>query len=110
LADRLELTQSLLDLSAACARLRRWVRSAAPALAETFAVKDLTELPDMLARESARRWLSNRGAPPGELSIFVLDRFLTFARDAASPPRQHFPGGLPVRRGGGVISGVSRTE
>jgi tRNA(Ile)-lysidine synthase len=104
LAARPAMTRPLLDLSAACARLREWTRSAAPKLPEVFAASELGELPDVLARESARRWLADRGAAAGELSPWVLDRLLRMARDAASPPRQHFPGGLLVRRRCGQIS------
>jgi hypothetical protein len=98
-----ELTASLLALASASRRQRNWVRSAAPTLSDTFAAGDLRDLPEVLAHESARCWLAARGAPPDELPPATLDRLIRVATDAASPPRQHFPGGLLVRRRGGAI-------
>jgi tRNA(Ile)-lysidine synthetase-like protein len=98
-----KLVGPLLELGKACAALREWTRSTAPALDHRFAVAELADLPDLLARESARRWLARQGAAADELAPDVLDRLVTMARDAASPARQHFPGRLLVRRRGGSI-------
>jgi tRNA(Ile)-lysidine synthase len=99
-----ELATGLMELAATCRRLREWVRSAAPALPETFAVQCLQDLPDLLARESARRWLTDHGAPADELAPTALDRLIRLATDAGTPPRQHFPGGILVRRRRGQVS------
>jgi hypothetical protein len=84
--------------------LNDWARAAAPVLADAFAPRALAALPDVLAAEAARRWLTGRGVPRDELSPGVLDRLIEMARDAATPPRQQFPGGLTVARGKGTIS------
>lgn len=98
------LSAALLDLSRACAALRQWTRRGAPTLGESFAVAELADLPRILAAESARRWLVARAAPADELGPDVIDRLIEMAADAASAPRQHFPGGLLVRRRAGRIS------
>lgn len=103
LATLPELTDSLLHLGQTCAGLRDWVRTAAPELPPEFAVGALVLLPPILARESARRWLIAREVPAGELTPRVVDRLLNMATDAASAPRQHFPGGVLVRRRGGKL-------
>jgi tRNA(Ile)-lysidine synthase TilS/MesJ len=107
LAAETELTQPLLNLASACGHLRDWVQRAAPTLHECFAAQALHDLPELLARESARRWLVERGAPPAELPPPVLDRLVRLATDAASPVRQHFPGGILVRRRRGRILAVA---
>jgi tRNA(Ile)-lysidine synthetase-like protein len=109
LAEQPQLTQALLDLSAACRLLRGWIRGSAPALPESFPLRALHDLPDILARESARRWLTDHGAPPNDLAPPVLDRLICLARDAATPAHQHFPGRLHVRRRGGQILAVAAT-
>jgi tRNA(Ile)-lysidine synthase len=98
------LHESLLTLGNSCRKLREWSRREAPVLEESFAVGKLSQLPDVLACESARRWLVARGAPAGELSEAVLDRLVQMAQDAASAPRTQFPGSLLVRRRRGIIS------
>ncbi len=97
------LFDPLIDLSVQCRCLRDWIHHAAPRLEERFAASRLAELPDVLAGASARRWLAERGAPKDEISDHVIHRLLDMSRDAASPPRQHFPGHIPVRRRHGVI-------
>jgi hypothetical protein len=72
-------------------------------LPEAFPVQAMRELPELLARESARQWLVACGASPAELSPAVLDRLIGLAADAATTSRQHFPGGILVRRRGGLI-------
>lgn len=99
-----EMHEALLALGEACRVTGEWTRGAAPRLEETFAAEQLARLPDVLAHESARRWLRERGAPPEELSEGVLGRLVEMARDAASPPRTHFPGGVLVRRREGIMS------
>ncbi|HEY7119240.1 MAG TPA: tRNA lysidine(34) synthetase TilS [Tepidisphaeraceae bacterium] len=94
-------------MGCAMGTLVSWVRTCAPALGEAFAVRQLAELPDVLATESARRWLAAQGAPAEELSPVVIARLVEMARDAATPARAHFPGKLWVGRRGGRISVVS---
>jgi tRNA(Ile)-lysidine synthetase-like protein len=99
------LRNSLLDLAAACRRLRQWLRKNAPTLPQQFSVDVLASLPPPLARQSARRWFLDRNIPPGRITTIACDRLIAMAADAASPPRQHFPAGLLVRRRRGIITG-----
>jgi tRNA(Ile)-lysidine synthase len=103
LAERPELRDPLLRLGERCRGLKSWVRTVAPELPPTFAARVLWPLPAVVARESCRRWLIAAGAPGDELTGAALDRLIAMAVDAASPPRQHFPGRLLVRRRGGEI-------
>lgn len=98
LAQRPELVPRLLELADAAGGLRQWTREQAPDLPAQFRARTLAELPRLLACESARRWLVGQGAPPDELTPEVLGRLVDQAADAASPPRQHFPGALLVGR------------
>ena len=99
-----QLTPRLLEICDACRAARDWARGAAPVLSATFQLSELRDLPPVLARESAAGWLAARGVPRGELSPSVIDRLLAMASDAATPPRQHFPGQVLIRRRGGSIS------
>jgi tRNA(Ile)-lysidine synthase len=97
------LADALIELGTTCGALRNWVNEIAPQLESRFAAAQLADLPTLLARASASRWLRERGAPADELTPDVLDRLVAMASDAASPPRQHFPARLLVRRRAGVI-------
>lgn len=103
LRDEPGLHDTLLTVAQRCRALRDWARRGAPQLPESFACKQLADLPEPLAHESSRRWLIARGAPPAQLSEAVLDRLIEMAADAASPPRQYFPGRLLVRRRSGTL-------
>jgi tRNA(Ile)-lysidine synthase len=103
LGRNVALAQLASEMGAAMSGLAAWASACAPALAETFAVGDLANLPHVLAAEAAKRWLAERGAPRDELSGAVLERLIEMARDAGTPPRRHFPGGLLVARRGGRI-------
>lgn len=104
LASRLELTDALIEVSDAARELAAWTRrNARRENGPELGVAALRDLPTLLARETASRWLADRGAPGGELTGEVLDRFVLMAADAASPPRQHFPGGVLVRRRSGRL-------
>ncbi len=98
------LSEELLFLAAGCARLRDWARSAAPRLEERFPAATLNALPSILAHESARRWLIERGVRPEHIEPAVIERLLTMAADAASPPRQDFPDRVRLGRRGGWIA------
>ncbi|MDB5330792.1 MAG: murQ [Phycisphaerales bacterium] len=104
LSEAPDLTAGVLKLGNACRTLRDWARANAPALPEAFRAAQLAGAPPQLAAEAARKWLTARGVPPGEISPDVTDRLLTMATDAASPARAHFPGRVLVRRQRGVIS------
>jgi tRNA(Ile)-lysidine synthetase-like protein len=88
----------LLDLGESMQALTAWARAASPTLGDAFQTRDLADLPDILAHESARRWLVAQGAPEGDVSATVLQRLVEMARDAATPARASFPGSLLVSR------------
>lgn len=104
LRDEPELSEALLALADASRELRQWAARTAPQLNEAFETRQLADLPDVLAGESARQWLVGQGAAGEELSQTVLDRLIGMARDAAAPSRADFPGALRVFRRGGVIA------
>jgi tRNA(Ile)-lysidine synthase len=93
-----QLTGDLLSLSAACRRLRRWARQAAPALDVSFPARQLVDLPIILAQSSARQWLLDRQIDPRDITLDGIDRLITMAGDAASAARADFPGNVVVRR------------
>lgn len=103
LADDFTLSGDLLALGNACRDLRDWAQRTAPRLAERFAAGELAGMPDVLARQAARQWLHDRGAPASDLSDEVVARLLDMAADAASPPRADFPGGIAVARKNRII-------
>jgi tRNA(Ile)-lysidine synthetase-like protein len=103
------LRDALLALGSACANRSDWLDRAAPHLPPSFPASALHNLPDPLALHAARRWLLERGAPTEELSRETLLRLLDLSRDAASPPRQHFPGRLLIRRRRGLIDAQQST-
>lgn len=99
-----ELAASLVELAESASRLCAWIDAALAPLPERFLVGELAKLATILARRAGMRWLAAHGCDPAALSTNVLDRFIAMARDAATPSRQHFPGGVLVRRRGGIIS------
>jgi tRNA(Ile)-lysidine synthase len=103
LATRPAVTAALLELGAALDRYRAAIEKSAPALPMVFPVNLLADLPTPVARESARRWLKQAGAPAGELSPAALDQLRAMATDAATAPKQSFPGKITLRRRGGRI-------
>ena len=103
LQNQPDLRDALLRLAEACAALRDWTSRNSPQLPQSFRIAALQSLPRLLARESARRWLTSQGANGDELTPSALDRLLEMACDAASPPRQSFPGELLALRRGGRI-------
>jgi len=103
LTGRGQLAESLLRLAEASSVYRSWVARNAPQFAEQFSVAELCDLPDVLARQSARCWLETGGANGDELLPAVLDRLILMCRDAATPLRQQFPGGIVVARKKGAL-------
>src|SRR5205814_165660 len=108
LSARAEVANSLVEMAQELGKLRRWTRETAPRLQERFAMAELAGVPRILAVESARAWLNARGAPAGELSADVLERFVRFATDAASATREAFPGALRITRRRGWIEAGQR--
>jgi len=106
LADKPAVVESLLELSRSCHDLREWIHDRSPTLDTTFRTRALCDLPLLLARDAARRWLVAQGSPADELSSAVLDRLLSMCSDASTPARVQFPGGLTVRRRRGVVERV----
>jgi tRNA(Ile)-lysidine synthetase-like protein len=104
LASRQGLTRAMLEVGNGCASLRDWQIAHAPTLPEIFDAKQLDALPEILQRESAARWLADKGVPREEISPAVIRQFVAMAGDAATPGRQHFPGGVLVRRTRGKVS------
>lgn len=103
LADRPQLTQSLLEVGSCCRRLHEWVERSAPRLEKTFPVRALWDVPEILAAAAVGKWLREQGAPAGDLSADTLKSVLTLCRDAASPARLVAPGELTIRRRNGMI-------
>src|SRR5262249_22614237 len=94
---------ALLEVSGGCGALRDWTRRVAPSLAPCFAVGELARLPAILARESTRRWLTERGVSHAAIDPDAVARLIEMAADAATPARQQFEGGVVARRRGGHI-------
>jgi tRNA(Ile)-lysidine synthase len=105
-----ELVDEMLELGSACSALRDWARAGAPVLGEKFRATELARLPGILADESARGWLIERGVPIDQIEPEGIGRLVTMAADAATTSRLDFPGGVHVRRRAGVIGAEIRTE
>lgn len=104
LDSRPDLHDPLLAVGQACARYRQWISHSAPKLKERFPAKVLADLPRMLGRESARRWLVSQGIGADELTPDVLDRLREMAADAATPAMQLFPAHTKIHRRRGWIT------
>jgi tRNA(Ile)-lysidine synthase len=105
LAPRDDLAAALLETADAARALAEWARRHAPrADGAALDLAALRDVPPLLARETAKRWLAARGVAGDALTAEVLDRLVTMAADAATAPRQHFPGGVLVRRRAGQLS------
>ncbi len=106
LADRPSVVERLLDMSCQSGGLRDWVADRAPVLSASFFTRELCDLPVLLAREAAKRWLMARGAPGDELPSAVLDRLVEMCTDASTPAKVQFPRNLTVKRRGGRVEAV----
>ena len=95
------LHDALIDLAGSIESMLSWLRSAGPELDESFAIETVARLPAPVARETLRRWLALRGSE--DVTPSSIDRLLQMAIDRATAPRQHFPGGILVRRRAGTI-------
>ena len=104
LRDCPRLTEALLRFATANAYYVDWLDQTAPHLEHQFHVNELRNLPLPLARHAARRWLHEQCGPLDQINAATIHRLLAMALDASAPPRQHFPGGLLVKRAKGFIS------
>lgn len=111
LSERPALAAALLELGGACRRLRDGLRAIVPReVGPAIRAIEVLELPPPVRRELARRWLAGAGVPAGRIDPGVIERLLLMMEDFATPTRQHFPGGVLVRRKGGVLSVAPRSE
>jgi tRNA(Ile)-lysidine synthetase-like protein len=100
-----QLSDVLLELGAACGALKDWVNSTAPA---TNQVSVLADLPTILARGSARKWLIASGVSPAQLEPEMIDRLLAMCQDASTPSRAQFPSGVIVARRRGMVQRIEK--
>jgi tRNA(Ile)-lysidine synthetase-like protein len=103
LCDQPGVRDAMIRIGQDSRSIRDWLDMNAPALDAVFMTAALSDLDLPVARHAALRWLIARGVPPAELNTHACDRLVEMARDAASPSRQHFPGGVLVRRRQGKI-------
>jgi tRNA(Ile)-lysidine synthetase-like protein len=107
LATDLELTDALLKLGDACAILRAWEISAAPQARAKLDLRSVGDLPQILGRATARKWLLANGVSPGRIDPETIDRLLAMCLDASTPPRADFPCGVRAARRQGMIEKLS---
>jgi len=98
------LFERAMTLGRATAELLTHIESTTAHLPEAFETRRLARSGVLVGRWQAVGWLVARGVPAVECSSIVADRLIDMCRDAATPPRQHFPGKVLVRRTRGVIS------
>jgi hypothetical protein len=72
LRDRPALTEALIELGRARELLRQWVNSVTPELPEELQSPLLANLPRIIARNAAARWLINADVPPEALLLFLI--------------------------------------
>ena len=104
LEGRAELTNALLGLGEACGRLRTWLRANTPAPGASLRAEELLRLPTPLRRQLAGKWLAAAGVPRDRIDAQVVGQLVEMLEDAATPPRQHFPGKVLVRRTRGTLT------
>lgn len=110
LSDHPTLADQLRTMGNACNDLREWTKFNAPNLPAEVPIGLLASAPQILAEESAKRWLVDHGGvPKEELIPAVMDRLLMMSRDAALPAKQDFPGNVTVRRRRGMLTIEQKT-
>jgi tRNA(Ile)-lysidine synthetase-like protein len=107
LANDPSLRHALLELGSACASMRTWELSAIPAIVSSLDVRVIGNLPHILARAMARKWLMNVGVPPAMIEPETIARLLAMCLDASTPSRTQFPGGVAVARRKGKIEKIN---
>lgn len=110
LADDPALSEALLELGAASADLRAWVSSVARPIKGSLAVTMMADLPQILARATARNWLIASGVPRGKVEPEAIERLLAVCADASTPARSQFPCGVIVARRRGMIQAINKPE
>ena len=90
-------------LARACGALMAWLRACGPELGDVFDAGEVCKLPPPVAREALRRWLTRHAGADVDVMAAAVERLTRMAGDFATPPRQHFPGRLLVRRRGSKI-------
>jgi tRNA(Ile)-lysidine synthase len=101
------LSDALLELAAASAALRNWQRSASLPVKPGLNLREIGDLPMLLARASARSWLIAQGVEPGKIEPHTIEQLLAMCLDASTPPRMQLPDGVEVGRRRGMIMKVS---
>ena len=97
LAGRPDLTPALLRLADASRQWQAKLFATAPHLGDAFDVAALrVPLPE--AEHAVRTWLVTQGCPVDRVSLTVCRRLIDQATNAGASPRQHYPGGVLVRR------------
>ncbi len=92
------LFEHLLKLSQTAKHIVEQLDAVAPILNDIFLCKELEQLPTIVARHAARRWLSGHGSPVDDISPATCDRLVDQAINPESSLRQHYPGKIWVRR------------
>ncbi len=98
-----ELVQPLIDLGGTCAALAEWLRQQSPPMNDILDLQRTARLCPLIRREALRSWLSRQAETGVEVPPSAVERLEAMILDLATPPRQHFPGGVLVRRRGGRI-------
>lgn len=101
LSSHPDWTDALLKIADGASALRQMINP--PPLDDSFQLASLANLPDIIARRAARRWMMNHGARPDVLTSKVVSQLIEMSRDRATPARQSFSGGLLVERARGWI-------
>lgn len=93
-----ELVEPLLQLGETCRNVRDWVRGEIPELGQEFDVRQLQQLPAILAEAAGKKFLADLGVPMDAITPAVVRRLIEMANDAATPNRQSFPGDITLWR------------
>lgn len=97
-----ELVPALLRLGAAARDYQNGLTDASRETPTQLPVGGFSDLAAPDARHAARRFISHR-VPADEIASGVIERFLSWAADAAAPSRINLPGGVTAVRSRGVI-------